>query len=69
MNDVVWHKSTVEKKNRLNLLNQKPFILWFTGLSASGKSTLANLVEQKLFNLNYKTYLLEIFRGLFSKVK
>jgi adenylylsulfate kinase len=59
MNDVVWHKSTVEKKNRLNLLNQKPFILWFTGLSASGKSTLANLVEQKLFNLNYKTYLLD----------
>jgi adenylylsulfate kinase len=40
-------------------LNQKPFVLWFTGYSASGKSTIANLVEKKMYKLNYKTYLLD----------
>lgn len=59
MNEVVWHKSTINQKNRNKLLNQKPFVLWFTGLSASGKSTLSNIVEQKMHNMNYKTYLLD----------
>jgi len=59
MSNVVWHKSTISNKDRNKLLDQKPFVLWFTGLSASGKSTLANVVEQKLYNMNYKTYLLD----------
>ena len=59
MKNVVWHKTTIKKDDRTKLLNQKPFLLWFTGLSASGKSTIANIVEQKLFNLHYKTYLLD----------
>lgn len=59
MKNVVWHKATITNKDRRKLLNQKPFLLWFTGLSASGKSTLANIVEQKLFKMNYKTYLLD----------
>ena len=59
MKNVVWHNTTITNENRNELLKQKPFVLWFTGLSASGKSTLANLVEQKLFKLNYKTYLLD----------
>ena len=59
MGDVVWHNTTITKKNRKNLLNQKPFLLWFTGLSASGKSTIANIVEQKLFQINCNTYLLD----------
>lgn len=59
MSEVVWHKTTINKNDRINLLTQKPFLLWFTGLSASGKSTLANIVEQKLFKLNYNTYLLD----------
>jgi adenylylsulfate kinase len=59
MKEVVWHKSTINQKNRNKLLNQKPFVLWFTGLSASGKSTLSNIVEQKMYNMNYKTYLLD----------
>ena len=59
MSNVVWHDTTITKNDRNNLLNQKPFVLWFTGLSASGKSTLANIVEQKLFRMNYKTYLLD----------
>ena len=57
--EIVWHDSTISNHNRSKLLNQIPFILWFTGLSASGKSTLANIVERKLFKMNYKTYLLD----------
>lgn len=57
--DIVWHSTTINNHNRNKLLNQTPFIIWFTGLSASGKSTLANIVEQKLFQMNYNTYLLD----------
>tara|TARA_A100001011_G_scaffold38528_1_gene36402 strand:- start:10668 stop:11267 length:600 start_codon:yes stop_codon:yes gene_type:complete len=59
MSNVVWHNTTVGIKQRKVLLNQKPFVLWFTGLSASGKSTIANIVEHKLHNMQYKTYLLD----------
>ena len=59
MTNIVWHNTTVKLKNREKILKQKPFVLWFTGLSASGKSTIANLVEQKLFDMEYKTYLLD----------
>ena len=59
MNNIVWHNTIITNEDRSALLKQKPFVLWFTGLSASGKSTLANIVEQKMFNLNYKTYLLD----------
>lgn len=59
MKNIVWHNATIELKNRKKLLNQSPFVLWFTGLSASGKSTIANMVEQRLFNMQYKTYLLD----------
>lgn len=43
----------------MNILNQKSYIVWFTGLSASGKSTLANALAVKLQNQGYKTYLLD----------
>jgi len=59
MKNIVWHNTTIKNSHRNQLLNQTPFILWFTGLSASGKSTLANIVEQKLFHMHYKTYLLD----------
>lgn len=59
MNNIVWHQSKINKGDRIKLLNQNPFILWFTGLSASGKSTIANLIDEKLFTLGYKTYLLD----------
>ena len=59
MKNVVWHNTTIAKSDRNNLLNQNPFLLWFTGLSASGKSTIANIVEQKLFKMNCNTYLLD----------
>ena len=59
MKNIVWHSTTIKLENRKEILNQKPFVLWFTGLSASGKSTIANIVEQKLFSMKYKTYLLD----------
>jgi len=59
VSNVVWHNTTITKSDRNNLLNQKPFLLWFTGLSASGKSSIANIVEQKLFNKKHNTYLLD----------
>ena len=59
MKNIVWHKTTINKKDRESQLKQKSFVLWFTGLSASGKSTIANAVEKKLHNLNFKTYLLD----------
>lgn len=57
--NIVWHKQAVEKEDRVRLLSQKPSILWFTGLSASGKSTIANAVESELFRRQIKTYLLD----------
>lgn len=57
--NIVWHTQHVVKEKRKKLLNQKPCILWFTGLSASGKSTLANAVELELFKRGRKTYLLD----------
>tara|TARA_B100000963_G_scaffold145781_1_gene126989 strand:+ start:22510 stop:23124 length:615 start_codon:yes stop_codon:yes gene_type:complete len=59
LKNLVWHETTIDLKKREKVLNQSPFVLWFTGLSASGKSTLANIVEQKLYNMNYHTYLLD----------
>jgi adenylylsulfate kinase len=57
--NIYWHKTTVMKKHRQNLHGHKSFILWFTGLSGSGKSTIANLVEQKLHEQNVSTYLMD----------
>ncbi|MGB5920510.1 adenylyl-sulfate kinase [Arcobacter sp.] len=57
--NIVWHQQNITKENRKKLLNQKPCILWFTGLSGSGKSTIANAVEAELFKIGRKTYLLD----------
>jgi len=58
-NNIVWHNQSITKEKRPTLLNQKPCILWFTGLSGSGKSTIANAVELELFKRGRKTYLLD----------
>lgn len=58
-NNVVWHQFRVSKLERSAQKKQRPCVLWFTGLSASGKSTIAGAVEQKLFELNHHTYLLD----------
>jgi len=58
-NNIVWHDHHVSKEERSSLKKQKPCILWFTGLSGSGKSTVANVVEAKLNDLKKHTYLLD----------
>lgn len=57
--NIVWHDHHVSKKERADLKEQKPCILWFTGLSGSGKSTIANAVETQLLAMNRHTYLLD----------
>ncbi|CAE6905262.1 adenylyl-sulfate kinase [Vibrio sp. B1FLJ16] len=57
--DVVWHNTTVTHEERITLKQQKPVVLWFTGLSGSGKSTVANAVESKLLSLRKHSYLLD----------
>ncbi len=57
--DIVWHESTVNKENRAKKLNQKPSVIWLTGLSGSGKSTIANLLEKRLYEADHSTYLLD----------
>ena len=57
--NVVWHHHYVSKENRSSLKKQLPCILWFTGLSGSGKATIAGAVEHKLFELGHHTYLLD----------
>ena len=49
----------VGRETRARLKNQKPAVLWFTGLSGAGKSTIANLVEKKLVRMNRHTFLLD----------
>ena len=57
--NIVWHDHHVTKEERSSIKGQKPCILWFTGLSGSGKSTVANAVESKLLELEKHTYLLD----------
>jgi bifunctional enzyme CysN/CysC len=57
--NVHWQALDVNKRARAQLSHQKPCILWFTGLSGAGKSTIANLVEKKLHADGRQTYLLD----------
>lgn len=57
--NIVWHQHDVDKARRSQAKNQKPCVLWLTGLSGSGKSTIANLLEKKLAEHGKHTYLLD----------
>ena len=57
--NVHWQALDISREAHANLKNQKPAVLWFTGLSGSGKSTIANLVEKKLHRMNRHTFLLD----------
>ena len=57
--NIVWQQLEVGKPERAEQKHQKPAVLWFTGLSGSGKSTIANLVEKRLFDLGKHTYTLD----------
>ncbi|WP_340677224.1 adenylyl-sulfate kinase [Paraglaciecola sp.] len=58
-NNIVWHQHEVNKARRAEAKNQKPCVIWLTGLSGSGKSTIANLLEKKLAEHDKHTYLLD----------
>ncbi|WP_156843082.1 sulfate adenylyltransferase subunit CysN [Novosphingobium aquimarinum] len=57
--NVHWQAIDIGRKQHASLKNQTPAVLWFTGLSGSGKSTIANLVEKKLHRMNRHTFLLD----------
>ncbi|PLX72210.1 MAG: adenylyl-sulfate kinase [Desulfuromonas sp.] len=57
--NIHWQAVEVDKKSRSMMKDQKPCVLWFTGLSGAGKSTIANLVEKKMRSLGKHTYLLD----------
>jgi bifunctional enzyme CysN/CysC len=57
--NVHWQAMDISRETHANLKNQKPAVLWFTGLSGAGKSTIANLVEKKLVRMNRHTFLLD----------
>ncbi|UAB78357.1 sulfate adenylyltransferase subunit CysN [Erythrobacter sp. SCSIO 43205] len=57
--NVHWQATTITRDDHASLKNQKPRVLWFTGLSGSGKSTIANEVEKQLALMNRHTFLLD----------
>lgn len=57
--NVVWHGRSVSKEERSVLKKQKPCLIWFTGLSGAGKSTVANALDRWLHDNGYHTYLLD----------
>lgn len=59
MKNIIKHDYIVSQKDRNNQNDHKSFVIWFTGLSGSGKSTIASFLEQKLFKKGIKTYSLD----------
>lgn len=59
MSNIVWHSGSIDRDKREKNLGQKAKLLWFTGLSGSGKSTVANALEEKLYERGNHTYLLD----------
>jgi bifunctional enzyme CysN/CysC len=57
--NVHWQAMDITREMHANLKNQRPAVLWFTGLSGSGKSTIANMVEKKLYRMNRHSFLLD----------
>lgn len=57
--NITHHNYEVGKTERAHMKHQKPGVLWLTGLSGSGKSTIANELEKKLFNLGIHSYVLD----------
>ena len=57
--NITWHEGHVSRNERETLLNQKGTLIWFTGLSASGKSTIAYTVEHALVQRGHLAYVLD----------
>ena len=57
--NVVWHHSTVTRQRREKMNDHKSVILWFTGLSNSGKSTIAHAAEERLHGIGCRTFVFD----------
>lgn len=57
--NVVWQDYAVSQEDRIRLLNQRPFVLWFTGLSGAGKTTMANYLSKRLYDGGYHVFALD----------
>ena len=57
--NIVWHQATVTKQERENISGHKGCTVWLTGLSGSGKSTIANLLEKALWERGVRSYVLD----------
>ena len=57
--NIIPHNFSITQKQRSGLNKHKPLLVWFTGLSGSGKSTIANVLEKELFAQSIHTYLLD----------
>lgn len=58
-NNIVWHNASVSVEERNFQKKHKSVVLWYTGLSGSGKSTIANAVDRVLYEKGYHTYILD----------
>lgn len=58
-NNLYWQVMDITRDHRSKLKNQKPAVIWMTGLSGSGKSSIANALEKKLFQMNRHTFILD----------
>ncbi len=59
VNNIVWHEHKISKEKRAEQKSQRPAVLWFTGLSGAGKSSVANALELALFQRGHHSYLLD----------
>lgn len=57
--NIHWQAIEINKQAHASIKNQKACVLWFTGLSGAGKSTIANLVEKRLYSMGHHTFLLD----------
>jgi adenylyl-sulfate kinase len=57
--NIRWQELTINKRARALAKHQHPLCIWLTGLSGSGKSTIANLLEKRLYEQNFHTYMLD----------
>jgi adenylylsulfate kinase len=57
--NITWHEGALNKQDREKLLDQKGVVIWFTGLSGSGKSTIAHAIEEELYRRGHLSFVLD----------
>ncbi len=57
--NITWHDGAITKPDRERMLQQRGVVIWFTGLSSSGKSTIARALEERLFERGHLSYVLD----------